>query len=232
MDSIVKVAGLTKRYRLGKDNYVDALRGASLEVARGEMVAIMGPSGSGKSTLMHIAGCLDRPDSGEVWLSGRRVDQLRGGALTAVRGREVGFIFQGFNLIPTMTAVENVALAAEYAGASRRDAAAKARTLLELVGLADRMKHAPTELSGGQQQRVAIARSLVNDPSIVMGDEPTGDLDTATSAEIVGVMREINTERGTTFVLVTHNPEVAAACDRTITMRDGVVETAGVVSGT
>lgn len=227
MDPIVKVVGLTKRYRLGKDNYVDALRGASLTIARGEMVSIIGPSGSGKSTLMHIVGCLDRPDSGEVWLSERRVDQLRGRALTVVRGREADFIFQGFNLIPTMTAAENVALAAEYAGASRRDAAGKARSLLELVGLADRMKHAPTELSGGQQQRVAIARALVNDPAIVMGDEPTGDLDTATSAEIVSVMRDINTERGTTFVLVTHNPEVADACDRTIHMRDGVVEADG-----
>jgi putative ABC transport system ATP-binding protein len=224
MASIVRVEGLTKRYRLGKANFVDALRGASLEIEEGEMAAIMGPSGSGKSTLMHIAGCLDVPDSGEVWLKGERVDELRGRALTRLRAHGIGFIFQGFNLIPTMSALENVALAAEYAGSSRGEAARKAAALLEIVGLADRVRHVPTELSGGQQQRVAIARALVNAPAIVMGDEPTGDLDTATSAEIVDVMRAINAERGTTFVIVTHNPEVAAACDRTIRMRDGVVE--------
>jgi putative ABC transport system ATP-binding protein len=231
MASIVRVAELTKRYRLGKNNFVDALRGATLEIEEGEMAAIMGPSGSGKSTLMHIAGCLDVPDSGEVWLAGERVDGLRGRALTQLRAHEIGFIFQGFNLIPTMSALENVALAAEYAGSSRTEAARKAAALLELVGLADRVRHVPTELSGGQQQRVAIARALVNAPAIVMGDEPTGDLDTATSAEIVDVMRAVNRERGTTFVIVTHNPEVATACDRTIRMRDGVVEGQAVAAG-
>jgi len=224
MAPIVTVTDLHKRYKLGKDNFVDALRGASLEIEQGEMTAIMGPSGSGKSTMMHIAGCLDTPDSGEVWLSGRRVDTLRGAALSKIRGKEVGFIFQGFNLVTTMSATENVALAAEYAGASRRDATRKAQTLLQVVGLGDRMGHMPNELSGGQQQRVAIARALVNDPKIVMGDEPTGDLDTATSDEIVRVMRHISQTQGTTFVIVTHNPEVAEACDRTIRMRDGVVE--------
>ena len=230
MASIVRATGLTKRYRLGKNNFVDALRGASVEIEEGEMAAIMGPSGSGKSTLMHIAGCLDIPDSGEVWLNGERIDVLRGRALTRLRAHEIGFIFQGFNLIPTMSALENVALAAEYAGSSRAEAARKAAALLDLVGLTDRVGHVPTELSGGQQQRVAIARALVNAPAIVMGDEPTGDLDTATSAEIVDVMRAINRERGTTFVIVTHNPEVAAACDRTIRMRDGVVEGQAVVA--
>ncbi|MBN2404447.1 MAG: ABC transporter ATP-binding protein [Coriobacteriia bacterium] len=224
MASIVRVMGLEKRYRLGKNNYVDALRGASLEIEEAEMVAVMGPSGSGKSTMMHIAGCLDAPDAGEVWLHGLRVDRLRGKALAQLRGREVGFIFQGFNLISTMSALENVALAAEYVGASRREASMKAAMLLELVGLGDRTRHVPTELSGGQQQRVAIARALVNQPKIVMGDEPTGDLDTATSEEIVAAMRAVNREHGTTFLIVTHNPEVAAACDRTIRMRDGVVE--------
>ncbi|MDP2299825.1 MAG: ABC transporter ATP-binding protein [Coriobacteriia bacterium] len=231
MASIVRVAELTKRYRLGKNNFVDALRGATLEIEEGEMAAIMGPSGSGKSTLMHIAGCLDVPDSGEVWLAGERVDGLRGRALTQLRAHEIGFIFQGFNLIPTMSALENVALAAEYAGSSRTEAARKAAALLEIVGLADRVRHVPTELSGGQQQRVAIARALVNAPAIVMGDEPTGDLDTAMSAEIVDVMRAVNRERGTTFVIVTHNPEVATACDRTIRMRDGVVEGQAVAAG-
>lgn len=227
MDAIISVKDLTKRYRLGKDNYVDALRGATLDIGRGELAAIMGPSGSGKSTLMHIAGCLDVADAGEVWLDGRRVDTLRGSELARVRGKEVGFIFQGFNLIPTMRAVENVAVAAEYAGLSRREAAEKAEAMLELVGLGDRTRHLPTELSGGQQQRVAIARALVNEPKVVMGDEPTGDLDTATSQEIMGVMRQINRDKGTTFVIVTHDPEVSNVCDRTIHVRDGVVESIG-----
>ncbi len=222
-DAIIHTVDLKKRYKLGKDNFVDALRCASLDIMRGEMAAIMGPSGSGKSTFMHIAGCLDTPDSGEVWMDGRRIDELRGADLVRVRRNSIGFIFQGFNLIPTLTAEENVALAAEYAGHSRRESLTLGRELLELVGLGDRMRHVPSELSGGQQQRVAIARALVNDPAIVMGDEPTGDLDTATSAEIVAMMRSVNAERGTTFLIVTHNPEVAEACDRTIVMRDGVV---------
>ena len=222
-DVIIRTIGLCKRYRLGKDNFVDALRGATLDIYRGEMAAIMGPSGSGKSTFMHIAGCLDSPDAGEVWMDSQRIDELRGADLVRVRRNAIGFIFQGFNLIPTLSAEENVALAAEYAGLSRHDAVERGRELLELVGLGDRMRHVPSELSGGQQQRVAIARALVNDPSIVMGDEPTGDLDTATSAEIVEMMRRVNVERGTTFLIVTHNPEVAEACDRTIRMRDGVV---------
>lgn len=223
-DYIVRARELAKRYLIGKkDNYVDALRCATLDIKRGEMAAIMGPSGSGKSTFMHITGCLDVADAGEVWLNGRRVDGLPAKALVHVRRREIGFIFQGFNLIPTLTAEDNVSLAAEYAGHSRHSAISRARELLDLVGLGDRKRHVPSELSGGQQQRVAIARALVNDPGIVMGDEPTGDLDTATSAEIVEMMRAINTERGTTFLIVTHNPEVAASCDRTVVMRDGVV---------
>jgi putative ABC transport system ATP-binding protein len=223
METIIRAQDLTKRYKLGKDNFVDALRGASLEIDRGELVSIMGPSGSGKSTLMHILGCLDRPDSGEVWIGARRVDRLRGRALTQVRSKGVGFIFQGFNLIPTMDATENVAIAAEYAGASRKQAQSKARELLELVGLGDRMRHTPSELSGGQQQRVAIARALVNEPIVVLGDEPTGDLDTATSAEIMQALRDINEATGTTFVLVTHDPEIGEQCDRIIEVRDGVV---------
>ena len=222
-DPIIHAVDLSKRYRLGKNNFVDALRCATLDIMRGEMAAIMGPSGSGKSTFMHIAGCLDTPDSGEVWMDGRRIDQLRGTDLVRVRRKAIGFIFQGFNLIPTLSAEENVALAAEYAGRSRHDSLVRGRELLELVGLGNRMRHVPSELSGGQQQRVAIARALVNEPAIVMGDEPTGDLDTVTSEEIVQMMRRFNAERGTTFLVVTHNPEVAAACDRTIQMRDGVV---------
>jgi putative ABC transport system ATP-binding protein len=221
---VVRAVDLHKRYRLGKDNFVHALRGTSVDIALGEMVAIMGPSGSGKSTLMHIIGCLDRPDEGEVWLGGRRVEAAEGVELTRIRRSEVGFIFQGFNLVPTLTAQENVALAAEYAGATRWDAASLAAEALDTVGLADRMRHVPSELSGGQQQRVAIARSLINQPKIILGDEPTGDLDTASSEEIIGMMREVNSRTCTTFVLVTHNPEVGDACDRVIRMRDGRVE--------
>jgi len=228
---IIAVIDATKRYQLGKDNHVSALRGASIEIEAGEMVAIVGPSGSGKSTMMHLIGCLDTPNSGRVLLNGRRVDTLRGKALTKVRGTEVGFIFQGFNLIPTMNAVDNVALAAEYAGVPRDEAVKRADRLLELVGLSERKRHLPSELSGGQQQRVAIARALVNQPKIILGDEPTGDLDTATSDEIIAVMRRINVDTGTTFVLVTHNPEVAEACDRTIRLRVGSVEDHGFAAG-
>ncbi len=220
---ILKAVDLHKVYELGKDNLVHALRGASLTVRRGEMLAIMGPSGSGKSTIMHIMGCLDRPDRGEVWLDGHRVDNLKSGALNQVRSRDIGFIFQGFNLIPTFTATENVALAGEYAGLARRQAKAAAVKALRDIGLGDRLDHKPSELSGGQQQRVAIARALVNGPHIVLGDEPTGDLDTATSQEIIEMMRQINTDTGTSFVLVTHNPDVADACDRKVCMRDGLV---------
>ena len=223
MKAIVSVKGLHKRYQLGKDNYVDALRGATVNVGAGEMVAIMGPSGCGKSTMLHMMGCLDAPNSGEVWLNGRRVDDLNTRATTKLLREEIGFIFQGFNLVSTMTALDNVAMAAQYAGKSRRDAQKLAREALEAVGLADRAAHRPSELSGGQQQRVAIARALVNRPAVIMGDEPTGNLDSGSSAEVIDMMREINLLTGTTFILVTHDPDVAAACDRVIHMRDGVV---------
>jgi putative ABC transport system ATP-binding protein len=223
MKTIVSAQNLAKRYQLGKDNYVDALRGASVEIGAGEMVAIMGPSGCGKSTMLHILGCLDGPDSGEIWLNGRRIDNLGAGATTKLLREEIGFIFQGFNLVSSMTAVENVAMAAQYAGKSRREAQKAAREALANVGLVDRAGHRPTELSGGQQQRVAIARALVNKPSVIMGDEPTGNLDSASSAEVIDMMREINLTTGTTFILVTHDPDVAEACDRVIHMRDGVV---------
>ena len=173
---------------MGKDNFVDALQDASLEIEEGEMVAVMGPSGSGKSTLLHILGCLDSVNSGEVWLDGRRVDKLSRRELAQLRRNEVGFIFQTFNLVPSFTALENVMLAAEYAGKGRREAREAARSALAQVGLADRGDHQPTELSGGQQQRVAIARALVNGPKVIFGDEPTGNLDSASSAEIVAMM--------------------------------------------
>lgn len=223
MKSIISANGLDKRYQLGKDNYVDALRGASLKIKAGEIVAIMGPSGCGKSTMLHMLGCLDTPDSGEIWLNGRRVDNIGSKAMTKLLREEIGFIFQGFNLVSTMTAVDNVGLAAQYAGKSRREAQRLALEALDRVGLAERANHRPNELSGGQQQRVAIARAMVNNPSLILGDEPTGNLDTASSAEIIAMMREINATTGTTFVLVTHDSDVAASCDRVIHMRDGVV---------
>ena len=223
MPTVIRGQDIHKRYVMGKENYVDALRGASLEVEQGDMVAVMGPSGSGKSTLLHILGCLDSLNSGEVWLGGRRVDTLGTRDLTQFRRKDVGFIFQTFNLVASMTALENVALAAQYAGKGRREAREAAETAMARVGLADRQKHWPTELSGGQQQRVAIARALVNGPRVIFGDEPTGNLDSASSDEIVAMMQSINKETGTTFILVTHDPGVADACGRVIHMRDGKV---------
>jgi putative ABC transport system ATP-binding protein len=226
-EPVIRGIGIHKRYVMGKDNYVDALRGASLEVRQGDMMGIMGPSGSGKSTLLHILGCLDSLDSGEVWLGGRRVDSLKSGDLAQLRRNEVGFIFQTYNLVPSLTAIENVMLAAEYAGKGRGEAREASRKALSLVGLSDRERHRPTELSGGQQQRVAIARALVNGPKVIFGDEPTGNLDSASAAEIVAMMHQVNKETGTTFVLVTHDPGVAETCDRVVHMLDGLVTDGG-----
>ena len=223
MPTVIKGIDIRKRYVMGKDNFVDALQGASLEVEQGEIVGVVGPSGSGKSTLLHILGCLDSLNSGEVWLEGRRVDNLRRGDLAQLRRNEVGFIFQTYNLVPSLTAIENVMLAAEYAGKGRREAREAAKNALSLVGLSDRERHRPTELSGGQQQRVAIARALVNGPKVIFGDEPTGNLDSTSSAEIVEMMHGINRDTGTTFVLVTHDPGVADTCDRVFHMLDGRV---------
>ena len=223
MTVLIRGRDLHKRYVMGKDNFVDALRGVDLEVKQGEIVGIMGPSGSGKSTLMHILGCLDSPTTGEVWLGDRRLDQLGDREITKVRRAEVGFIFQTFNLVPSLTAIENVMLAAQYAGNNRAAARAAAESALAQVGLADRHRHRPAELSGGQQQRVAIARALVNDPKVIYGDEPTGNLDSSSSDEIVKMMRQINRDTGTTFVLVTHDPGVAGTCGRVIHMLDGLI---------
>ena len=221
--TIVSGYNINRRYVMGKDNYVDALADASLEIHQGQTVAIMGPSGSGKSTLLHVLSCLDSATSGEVWLDGRRVDDLTGRELAQLRRNEIGFIFQTFNLMPTLSAAENVMLAAEYAGRGRRAAREAAHVALGQVGLSQREDHKPTELSGGQQQRVAIARALVNQPKVIFGDEPTGNLDSSSSAEIVQMMHRINHETDTTFVLVTHDPGVADTCDHVFHMLDGRV---------
>ncbi len=222
-EPMIRGVDIHKRYVMSAANFVDALQGASLEIDRGEMVGVMGPSGSGKSTLLHILGCLDSLSSGEVWLDGRRVDGLSRRDLAELRRNEVGFIFQTFNLVPSFTAIENVMLAAEYAGKGRRVAREAAHKALAKVGLANRERHRPTELSGGQQQRVAIARALVNSPKVIFGDEPTGNLDSTSSAEIVEMMRQINRDTSTTFILVTHDRRVADTCDRVFDMLDGRV---------
>ncbi len=223
--------GLRKTYRMGRRTRVEALRGVDIRIDRGEMVAIMGPSGSGKSTLMHLLGLLHAPDVDggsrpELRFDGRDMVTLGDGQRTRIRARSMGFVFQDFNLVPTLTAVENILLACDYAGVSG-DAARRAATeALGLVGLEGRGGHRPTELSGGEQQRVAIARALVNRPSLVLADEPTGNLDSERSAEILALFRRANREHGQTIVLVTHDSEVGEACDRIVHMRDGRVRDA------
>ncbi len=221
-DWVIEAHSLTKIYTMG-DVEVHALRGLSTQIARGEVVAIMGPSGSGKSTLMNIIGCLDRPTAGEYILDGELVSRLSDDQLATIRNRKVGFVFQSFNLLPRATALANVELPLRYAGITRgrRD---RARAALESVGLQDRIYHRPSELSGGQQQRVAIARSLINEPAIIMADEPTGNLDSKSGAEIMELLLALNRERGTTLIIVTHAPDVAALAQRIIHIRDGVVE--------
>jgi putative ABC transport system ATP-binding protein len=220
-DWVIKTREMTKVYKMG-DVEVHALRGVTLNIARGEVVAIMGPSGSGKSTLMNMIGCLDHPTSGEYLLDGENVSNLRDDQLADIRNRKVGFVFQSFNLLSRTTALANVELPMRYAGKKkgRKD---RARAALELVGLGDRIHHRPNELSGGQQQRVAIARALVNDPAIILADEPTGNLDTHSGEEIMKLLLSLNQERGTTLIIVTHDSDVAAQTQRVIHIRDGVV---------
>jgi len=219
-DIVIHTEALTKRYESGA-NTVQALRGIDLTIGRGEFVAVMGTSGSGKSTLMNVLGCLDTPTSGSYVLDGERVEGLGRNELAAIRNRKLGFVFQGFNLLPRTSAVENVELPMLYDRSGRkRDTRALAVAALQRVGLGERIDHHPSELSGGQQQRVAIARALVTEPALILADEPTGNLDTRTSIEVMALFQELN-EQGITIVLVTHEPDVAAYATRIIEVRDG-----------
>ena len=220
---IILTHKLTREYDMGGE-VVRALQGVSLQIKQNEYVAVMGPSGSGKSTLMNLIGCLDTPTSGEYWLNGQQVSELDDDALARIRNKEIGFVFQTFNLLPRATALHNVELPLIYAGLGARERRAQAAQALERVGLADRMEHRPNELSGGQRQRVAIARALVNQPSILLADEPTGNLDSTTSAEIMGVFQALHGQ-GQTIVMVTHEHDIAAHAARVVTLRDGVIAT-------
>ncbi len=222
MNSLISVRNLVKTYYMGA-NVVNALQGVNLEIFKNEYVALMGPSGSGKSTLMNLIGCLDTPTSGEYILNGSYVSTMDDSELAGVRNKEIGFIFQTFNLLPRLSALDNVALPLVYAGLSRSERIEKAKHVLDSVGLSDRMDHKPNELSGGQRQRVAIARALVNSPSIILADEPTGNLDSKTSYEIIGLFEEIHAA-GNTIVLVTHEPDIAEYAHRIVKMRDGRIE--------
>ena len=221
MSALIQVNDVWKTYEVGQQQ-VHALRGLSVDIDQGEYTALMGPSGSGKSTLMNMLGCLDTPTSGRYHLAGEDVGTLDDDALADIRNRRIGFVFQTFNLMPRYTALENVALPLVYAGASKVDREARAREVLEQVGLGDRMDHRPNELSGGQRQRVAVARALVNRPDLLLADEPTGNLDTKTSLEIMALFGEIHAA-GNTVVLVTHEEDIAAYAHRVVRLRDGVV---------
>jgi len=220
--TIIKIKDIKRNFALGNE-VVYVLKGVDLEIQKGEYVALMGPSGSGKSTLMNILGCLDTPTSGNYILNEKDVSLMNEANLAEIRNKEIGFVFQTFNLLPRTTALDNVALPMIYAGKSKSERSKRAAEVLEQVGLADRMDHHPNQLSGGQRQRVAVARALVNYPSIILADEPTGNLDTKTSIEIMGLFDEIHS-KGNTVILVTHEEDIAAHAHRIIRLRDGIVE--------
>jgi putative ABC transport system ATP-binding protein len=226
--SLISLEHISKEYRVGKE-LVYALRDINLNIEKGEYVALMGPSGSGKSTLMNVLGCLDSPSGGIYMLNKQRVSEMSDNELAEVRNKEIGFVFQTFNLLPRLTALENVALPLVYAGLSRDERTEKAAEALKSVGLEDRMKHKPNELSGGQRQRVAIARALVNNPSILLADEPTGNLDSKTSIEIMALFEEIH-KKGNTIIVVTHEEDIARHAKRIVRVRDGLIEKSEMVS--
>ncbi len=224
-DLVIQIRDLTRTYDMGAEK-IHALRGISLEIRRNEYVAIMGPSGSGKSTMMNMIGCLDTPSGGEYWLNGQEVSRMPDDALARVRNREIGFVFQTFNLLPRATALQNVELPLVYAGIPARERRQRAERALGRVNLGDRMHHRPNELSGGQRQRVAIARALVNEPAILLADEPTGNLDSATSEEIMRVFAALH-QQGQTVIMVTHEADIAAHAARVVVLRDGRVASDG-----
>jgi putative ABC transport system ATP-binding protein len=219
---LISIKNLNKTYIMGQEK-VEALKDVSIDIEKNEYVALMGPSGSGKSTLMNLIGCLDSPSRGEYWLNGTEVSTMDDGELAEVRNKEIGFVFQTFNLMPRLSALENVALPLGYAGIGKEERLERARKTLESVGLGDRVTHKPNELSGGQRQRVAVARALVNNPAIILADEPTGNLDTKTSYEIMGLFEQIH-KAGNTVILVTHEQDIAQHAHRIIRLRDGLVE--------
>lgn len=218
----ILLSNVTKVYKLGGET-VNALAGLTVSISPGEFTAVMGPSGSGKSTLMNILGCLDRPTSGSYLLDGQEVATLNDDELATTRNKKIGFVFQSFNLLPRMSTLENVALPMVYAGVDKKERLARSAQVLAMVGLQERMNHRPNELSGGQRQRVAIARSLVNDPTIIMADEPTGNLDTKSGDEVMAIFSELNAQ-GRTIILVTHEPEIAEYAKRVVYVRDGRIE--------
>jgi putative ABC transport system ATP-binding protein len=222
METLISLKKITRDFPLGGQT-VKVLKGIDLKIEKNEYVALMGPSGSGKSTLMNLLGCLDTPTSGEYWLNGKDVSKMSDNHLAEVRNTEIGFVFQTFNLLPRSTALENVSLPMVYAGKSNSERVSRATSVLEQVGLSDRMDHRPNQLSGGQRQRVAVARALVNKPSIILADEPTGNLDSKTSVEIMNLFKEIHA-LGNTVIVVTHEEEIAQHAKRIIRLRDGIIE--------